>query len=305
MNQLNLLLKILLVLKSRKSVSKQELMNRFECSAKQIQRYRQQLELAGYEIKVTPGKYGSYELINSSFFPFPELTKKERTLLKKAYPLIQQTSSALFSEQFHQAYQKIIGNLEANDSISIYQSRKLTINEQLLEQRIGLLQESINTQQRIELEYSNQKQYIFEPYHLFQLDIAWYVIGYIKFGDVRVFRLDRIDVLHPLDEPFLKDESFNLKHYISDSQFKIDNPILLKGIIVNNPFVKEMIISDVQKITPIDNNREYLEIQFYSLKKAKSFISSLGASLIIESPQELKQFHIQQSKQILNQYQEK
>ncbi len=297
MNQIALAIRLLLILKTQGIVKKEDLARQLEISQKNVQRLRNQLEMVGYTIETIKGRYGGYRLINSSFFPFTELTQSELKALSDAYPSLLTSDNPLINDSFKQAYSKIIGNIDHGfPRISTHTTQQLNIDYQELEKRIASFQQAIMNQQITTIHYHNNKVYEFEPYYVFQVDIAWYVIGYQRYNDVRTFRLDRIDNLIINDKKFIKEDSFNLESHLSAQGFKIEKPILLTGKLVGTNYLKEFKISDHQ-IVDGDN----FEIKFYTLARAKRFILEQGSKLIIEKPSSLKQFQIEEARKVLSQ----
>lgn len=297
MNQISLAIKLLLILKTQGIVKKQALAQQLEISEKNVQRLRNQLEMVGYTIETIKGRYGGYRLVNSSFFPVTELTYTELKALQDAYHSIITSDNPLINDHFKQAYSKIIGNYEQGHlNISIHNTQQLNMDYQELEKRIASFQQAIMNQNITTIHYQNNKIYEFEPYDIFQVDIAWYVIGYQRYKDVRTFRLDRINSLTINDKKFIKEESFNLNAHLSAQGFKIEKPIILKGKLFDTNYLKEFRISDHQIV-----DEENIEIKFYTLARAKRFILEQGSKLSIEHPESLKEFQRQEALKVLSQ----
>lgn len=300
MNQIALAIRMLLLLKSHRVIKKQDLAQHLEISEKMVQRLRNQLQMAGYDIESISGQYGGYQLKNSSFLPLSELTQDDLMHLKKAYPYLTSLTHPELSPAFHEVYQKVIANThDVWKSTSYTSTRRLTMSNAELEQRISLLQQAISQQQRVKLMYSNQKEYTFEPYEIFQIDIFWYVMGYLHLGDLRTFRLNRIQSIELLPQTYLRDSSFHLETHLSQQGFKIEEPITLKGIMKNRLYLMEIVHSDYQEFDRIDRNTFKFSIKFYNRAKAKSFILENGSDCQILEPADLKTFQKEEALKVL------
>lgn len=297
MNQIELAINMLFILKTQGIVKKESIADQLEISTKMVQRLRTQLEYAGYEIEIKRGIYGGYRLLNNSFFPISSLTTKELDILANGYKSIINLDLPFNTNEFKLAFQKVIGNHPTNSpGLSFLQTQELLFDTDKLDEIIGLLQHAILERKIITISYYNEKNYEFEPYEIFQVDVAWYVIGYQRYNDVRIFRLDRIQNIEIHSKKFIKDEKFNLFTHLGKSGFKIENPIILKGRLKNSSYLHEFRLSDHQIV-----DGEYFELKFYSLARAKRFVLEQGSQLVIDEPQALKDFQRDEAKRILNQ----
>lgn len=299
MNQVSIALEMLLLLKSRKIIKKEELAQELEISTKMVQRLRNQLEMAGYDIKTIPGQYGGYQLENSSFLPVKDLSQTDLDALSNAFSFIDQSNNPLFNKSFKEAFRKIIANHNKSNETTSTQTKSLAIDPLYLEELISKLQVAINNQYISILDYSNQKQYQFEPYQIFQVDIAWYVIGYHRYNDIRIFRLDRITNLDITNKQFIKEDDFNLNTYINNQGFKVEKPFIVSGIIANRNYLKELVTSDHQIYNDIDASTFEFQLRFYSKKRAQSFVLELGSDITIHKPNWLKEFQLNEALKIL------
>lgn len=303
MNQISIALRMLLILKASKVIKKEELADRLEISTKMVQRLKVQLQDAGYDINVIAGKYGGYQLVNSSFLPINNISAQEIESLAKAYPYIKSLKHLHLDNEFHDVYEKIIANQSRGiDTIASTQPRSLTIHQDQLEKLISTLQDAIVSKTRIKLQYNNKKEYVFEPYEIFQIDIFWYVIGYLHLGDIRTFRINRILNIDSTQQRFIRDEHFNLQSHLNNQGFKIEKPITVKGFIQNRNYLMEIVHSDHQVFKVIDDQSFEFEITFYTSHKAKSFVLENGSDITIKSPQSLIDFQQQEAQKILTKY---
>lgn len=298
MNQVTLAINMLFILKTQGIVKKESIAEQLEISLKMVQRLRVQLETAGYGILVIKGRYGGYKLTNNSFLPVSDLTSEELTELAIAFNSLKKLQLPFITHKFKNAYQKVIANIPTQfPSISLIQTQELLIDPYELEATIAVLQKAIQSQSIVTIRYSNNKEYNYEPYEVFQVDYAWYVIGYQWYKDVRVFRLDRIINIIINDKTFIKTKDFNLAQYLNDTGFKIEKPMILKGYLKDSTYLLEFRLSDHQIV-----EGDYFEIKFYSIARAKRFILEQGSKLKILEPHSLKEFQRNEALKVLELY---
>ena len=267
-----------------------------------VQRLRQLLELAGYEIQVEPGIYGGYHLVNGRFFPVNDLQLDELDALAEAYQTISTLDYPFINKKFKRAYEKVIGNHRYDArQLRIIETKYINIDTKVLEQFMSILESSIANRQVVMIDYYNNKKYEFEPYEVFRIDIAYYVIGYQRYNDVRIFKLDRINNIKNNNKTFIRDEKFSLDAYISAYGFKIDKPVILKGLIKDRKYLNEVIISDYQTMTELENG-VYFEIKFYNQARLKRFILEQGSQLEVIEPIEMRHFQKEEALKVLKQF---
>lgn len=308
MNNISIALQLLLILKTQKRVSKKELANRLNISTKMVQRLKNQLQTVGYNIQEFNGRYGGYELVDSSFFPFPDLTTEQLKSLKEAYSYIIGLNHPFINNSFMIAYQKIIANNKILTSEVTHISKSHSaIDFNKLNQYINLINNAIISKNRINISYVNINKnisinYNLEPYYLFVVDNNWYMIAIKKFeSDARTYKLDRIQSLSLLDEKYFE-QNINIASFINEFGFKIDPEFNVKLEISNANYLKEIVISENQVITLIDDYKFIFEGTFYNKKSVQAFISTYCSNIKVISPLWLKEYHLSLAKNILSNY---
>lgn len=302
MEKTALAIEMLLLLKSRGIMKKQEIADELEISEKMVQRLRNELEIAGYNITSLNGKYGGYQLENCTLFPVAELDEEERTSLARASSYLMSLKNPLLSPVFKRAYSKVVANSTTNNtSIESFNETVLNFDPKILDQYLSLFNEAIQRKHRVEVIYQNRKkQYVFEPHALYVVNSAWYVTGYLKHDHIITFKLNRIQLITLLEETFLRDESFSLNKHLSDFGFKIDKPIEIECIITNHNYLTEYIFGDYQKIQVINDNQIKVFVTFYSLSKSKEFVLKFGSDIEIIKPLNLKEIQRESALAIIN-----
>lgn len=308
MNNISIAIELLLILKTCKRISKQELANRLNISTKMVQRLKNQLQLVGYNICEYNGRYGGYELIDSSFFPFPSLDSEQLSALKNAYSYLVNLKNPFLNNDFFIAYQKIIANNKKDVSdITYIVKNHNAIDPHLLNMYINILNNAIIKKQRVEIEYLNIEKnvihnYVLEPYYLFVVDNSWYMIAIKKFElNARVYKLDRIKNINSLDQIY-NVQNVNIESFINNHGFKIDTEFLVKLLITDANYLKEIVISDSQKIISISDNQFILEGIFYNKKSIQGFVATYSMNIKVLSPKWLVDYHINLAQKIFESY---
>lgn len=308
MNNINIALQLLLILKTQKRISKKDLASRLNISIKMVQRLKNQLQLVGYNIVEFNGRYGGYELVDTSFFPFPDLTFEQLKSLKNAYSYIIGLNHPFINNDFMIAYQKIIANNKILTSEVIHINKKRNaIDFNKLNQYISIINNAIIKKNRISISYININKntcvnYDLEPYYLFVVDSNWYMIAIKKFeSDARTYKLDRIESLELLDENYFE-QSINISSFVNEFGFKIDPEFRIKLEISNANYLKEVVISENQLITIINDYKFVFEGTFYNKKSVQAFIATYCANIKVIYPIWLKEYHLSLAKNILDNY---
>ena len=223
MNRTSLCIKMLLLLKSRGKMNTKALADELETNPRNIREFRRELEIAGYNIKETKGRYGGYELDEDDLFPVIRLTKEEVSALDEArhfvtshkeYPLIKEYNNALdkimqmFKNESRSKnyFMDVPGNL-----MSASEQEYLQTLNQAMEQ--GLC---------VELTYQNAKEsephtFLLDAYEILHYHQAYYVAGFShRRNDIRIFRISEQRMFDCVltERKFLKDSNFKLDMYI-------------------------------------------------------------------------------------------
>ena len=148
MEKTALAIEMLLLLKSRGIIKKQEIAKELEISEKMVQRLRNELEIAGYYITSLTGKYGGYQLENGTLFPVAELDDEERYALAWVSSYLMTLKNPLITPVFKRAYSKIVANSTTNNSpIESFSERVLNFDPKVLDQYLNVLNEAIQRKQ--------------------------------------------------------------------------------------------------------------------------------------------------------------
>ncbi len=218
-------LTVLELLQSRPSISGPELAARLEMDVRTVRRYITHLQDAGIPIEATTGRNGGYRLRPGFKLPPLIFTEEEATaimlgLLGTSWLEIGQSSVAVEG-----ALAKVSRVLpkQARERLNVIAAHLFFFSpRQESRPDVSLLiglSEAIGQQQRIAIEYRSQRDQVthrkVEPYGIVGWDGHWYLVGYCCLRqDYRTFRLDRIQQLEMLAEPFERAEGFDCRAYV-------------------------------------------------------------------------------------------
>lgn len=206
---------ILMILLSKRHVSRDYLAERFSVSKRTVSRYLTVLEDAGVPIVSTPGRGGGVALADDYVVDKSFLTEAESIRIKDA---LRQTADR-YDDKVNGA---LIEKLDAVDKrreadTYVIKQDNLYIDcdyEQAADIRpkIKTLNDAIDQGRAVEIKYIDSHGYVsyrtIEPYTLVFKAEAWYVYAMCKLrGDFRLFRLSRISDLRKTSKRFIKYES--------------------------------------------------------------------------------------------------
>lgn len=212
-------------LQSKSLVTGREIADRLECEIRTVRRYIKKLEEVGIQVESLHGPSGGYRLKPGSQMPpvvFSETEAIALTVALVSTPWIRvsipmaATESALFkitrSLPLH-AREKVeaIGNLLVTPS-----NPGTSFDMKLLLSLCRASEASLCV--RLVYRHPELTIRIVEPWGVSGWQGHWYLIGFCRLrGDIRVFRLDRIQSADVLVERFVRPTSFDLRAFIEHS----------------------------------------------------------------------------------------
>lgn len=218
-------LTVLELLQSRPSISGPELAARLEMDVRTVRRYITHLQDVGIPVEATIGRYGGYRLRPGFKLPPLMLTEEEATaimlgLLGTSWLEIGQSSVAVEG-----ALAKVsrVLPLHARERLKAMATHLFFFSpRQEARPDVSLvitLSEAIGQQQRIAMDYHSHYDQVthrkVEPYGMVGWNGHWYLVGYCCLRqDYRTFRLDRIQRVEVLEEPFERAEDFDCRAYM-------------------------------------------------------------------------------------------
>ena len=304
MSKFSNLLKLIILLKSKKRIKTKELAEALGVSERMIRKYMEDLAEANVHVLSTTGPAGGFELIGYNYLAHLIVEPEEIVALKLAIHLLAQNESYKFINELE----------ELNRKISIITGdEKAYENQELLDAKnnmdIGLVFQAASlTRNKVEIEYksvsSGISRRIVRPYSLLNKNGFQYLIAFCeKKQEIRTFKLVRMQSVRVLEETFEQDTSFDIKTFTKDAIGLFNDEELELVLEIRKPFsysVSERIYAANQVIEW--KNEE--TILFKATMKGKvdiiRWIASMTQYVTVLEPLSLKEEIKEELKRTLN-----
>lgn len=308
MSKLSNALDMLSILSNYGMHSRQYLSETLEISPRAVQRLKDDLELAGYEITSHYGPNGGYRLENKSQIKPRAFDSEEIRVLKQALLFLQKQDLSGFDSKASTLIASLANQLDDYDYqvIEHYQSIKLNVDPKLYHAHIRALEDAISSHRRIKISYQKnhrqRNEYRFEPYNLVIVNKFWYLVGNESgTGRYLSLKINRMVSIEVEDSTFRFDQETSRKSVVSDFGYKI-KPTYLKCRISNRDYISEYIWGENQRIEWKDDHTFELSLTFPNEHAAKDFVLQNGASLKILEPESMIAWHKEELLKIMSQY---
>ncbi len=229
MNRLIRLTAILTQIQTKKVIKAKEIADRFNISIRTVYRDIRVLENAGIPIGSEPGV--GYYLVPGYSLPPVRFTDEEANALLLGEKLIEGMSDKSISKEFKSAMYKIKAildssskmNLEFLDSsIKVYNPRKKQISH------IVKIQKAIPDQKKLQIDYysfysEENTTRLINPIGLYYYSNSWHLIAFCNLrNDYRDFKVERIQKIIKINDPFLISKYNSLEEYIKKVRNKFE-----------------------------------------------------------------------------------
>ena len=295
------------ILSSKNVVKLEELSQALELSTRSIQRLKNQLIDAGFDIQTLMGPDGGYRLENhAQIFPLA-FEQDEIKLLKQAMSYVINNNNQTFGEGLPKVLGKLSHQLDDQGmtSISSFHSIQLNVDPKKYHEHIRQIEKAIKDKLKIKIDYQKNHQekrnYLFDPYEMVIVNKFWYLMGYDSAGRYLSLKVNRLNSIEILNKTFLKDKNTNKKQSLGNFGYKI-KPQTLECIIENADYVSEYIWGENQNIEWVGPHKFILNVEFQNEKAAHDFILQQGSKLEILGPVELIDWLKKELKMNLSKY---
>ena len=310
MSQLGNSINMLLLLKSRKRMKTDELAEELEVAPRQIRRYRNYLEQAGFAIFSIPGPDGGYELYSPLNHLPCAITKKEFEAmnmlgkeLDKNLPHLKKEFKSVMAkiECFRYFPEKeethgMVREAEAFDTFVVKRSAaEIDIDRE--RQKLNDFQMAAISRHKIRMTYtsntSGKTTRTVQPYALIEHDGGIYLIAHCQNRDRKMyFKLVRVEDYEIIKEKFQRDEDFNIEEHVKKCFGIFEGAPMNIVVKIRHPFIqptKERIIAPGQTITDLpQENAILLEATSQGMEAIANWILGMGESAEVIEPPELR-----------------
>ena len=222
------LLSMILLLQSRPSWKASELAQEFNVSERTVHRYIIMLEEMGIPIYSERGPYGGFSLVRGYKLPPLLFSAEEATVLYMGANLVREVLGQTYDEAVTAATAKLDNVLpdELRQQVADTQ-RGLIIGDLMSRdyrpwaETIDRLRQCIGDRRRARIiyrSYGNEgdTEREVDPYGLSLQWGLWYLVAFCRLrGELRTFRVDRIQEAEPLKSTFSRPRDFSLRDYLS------------------------------------------------------------------------------------------
>lgn len=301
MNRIDRLSAILIQLQSKKVVKAQEIADRFEISLRTVYRDIRALEEAGVPIGAEAGV--GYFIDTDFHLPPVMFTRDEASAFLLAEKLMDKLSDEKVCKSFEAALFKVKSVLNTKEKeylekltgkITVFNRDPLGNSKQNL--FLTDIQTALAKKQVIRINYkANYNKQLskreVEPVSLCNYDMNWHLIAYCRLrSDYRDFRLDRIQGLELLQEPYSDVDHISLNEYFK--RMTLDNSLYTIELRVCESIHSQMASSKYWFGLVEEKQAEkdyYMKFANNDLQLFGKWVLSLEDKVEILSPLELKE----------------
>ncbi len=220
------LISIIMLLQSRGTLKACELAKELEVSERTIHRYMGMLDEMGIPIYSERGPYGGFSLVRGYKLPPLIFTPEEATVLYLGAELVKDIWGQSYHDAAVAATAKLDNVLAEAMLQEVRQAQGGLIVTGWLRRDYGPwapilddLRQSVAHRRQVQLTYRSFRQQttqrIVDPYALALQWGNWYLAGHCHLrGDLRTFRVDRIEAVQPTGATFVVPTGFDAREYL-------------------------------------------------------------------------------------------
>ncbi|HZU71121.1 MAG TPA: YafY family protein [Ktedonobacteraceae bacterium] len=303
-------LAVLELLQARPSITGPELAARLEMDVRTVRRYIMHLQDVGIPVEASIGRYGGYRLRPGFKLPPLMFTEEEATavvlgLLASSWLEVGQSPVAIegaMAKVSRVLPQRVRERLQAVTTHLILPTQQ---QESRPDASLLLnLSESIAQCQRVTLDYCSHANEVthrkVEPYGIIGWRGYWYLVGYCCMRqDYRTFRLDRIQQIEYLTEPFERDETFDCQAYVAKQYGRTSGGFDIK-VEFQAPLsiLQQKIPASYGSLTATPTGT-LLQSQYDDLDGMARYLMILNLPFVVHEPVELREALLRLSEQMV------
>lgn len=300
MSQIGNALRMYFILRSKGKTKTKELADLLEIEERTVNRYRDELEMAGIYIDSFTGRYGGYKLANQNIISDIYISDQEYYSLLlvekylKDYKHIAHKDISALTEKVNctRKTQNTSGG-EFNNHIN-----KVTlsnINHEIEKKKLMDIHSASLFKKKLFIKYtslsSGSSKRKVRPYATFEYKGDMYFAGFCeKKNKILDFKLCRILEYEVLSEDFEEDKSFDMKSFMSNClgiykgkeykiKLKIEKPI--------SQIIREKIWVENQNVKDLGNGAILFEAKMRGLEEIKTWILGMGTAVKVLEPIEI------------------
>lgn len=303
MSKLSQCLKIIALLQTRQMISTKEISEILDITPRNVKAYIEYLKKAGIPIQGMPGRSGGYYLADEYYFEVPKLDQGEYSALMLAEKLLSFKSEFPLANELQTAIAKIrcaLGDKVAGVFPIPTDELMLSLGKVDLKDNINkiliTIYMAIKQRRRIRILYytasrDESKRREVDPYAVVYREGSWYLIGYCHLrGQVRTFKLVRIEAIEVLESNFVYPNDFSVKEYMSNIFSVIEGEEYHVEIRFFRPasvWIREKKWLPNQRIEELEDGSVIFKATVKGLIDIKRWVLSFGKLAVVQKPEKL------------------
>jgi predicted DNA-binding transcriptional regulator YafY len=291
-------LTVLELMQGRERISGRELAERLEVSPRTVQRYVARLQDLGVPVEATRGPGGAYRLKPGFRMPPLMFGTEEAFALALGLDALAHLGLGEIAPATAGAkakLERVMPTAIAERVRGVRSALLLDRPRRMVNADIGLLIElatACSALHRIELTYRSSEDRTtvrtVDPYGLIQHDGRWFLAGFCHLRqDVRLFRVDRIEIAEPLSDGFEPPLAFDLRAFLYERFAMASAPWQIEVWFDASPERVEARLPRAMAIVTADKTGAMMRCTTTSLEELALTLLQTGLPMQIRTPSEL------------------
>lgn len=309
------ILKLFTLIEGRPGIKAKELAEHCEVSLRTVYRDIQLMRLAGIPLYYDDG----YRIAEGFFLPPLHLDLMETLSLLMGAELLARQKGTPFQRGIESAVQKIYATLPAGlreearrESARFSPAWEPAVDYQRRLSILEVLEEGIEDRRSVRIEYlamstGEQTERVVDPYGFLFRSNGWYLVAHCHLrGEIKIFKVDRIQSARLLDEGFEVPEDFNIREYMGEA-WKVMRGDRVHEVSVYfpphvAPFVTECIWHFSQTCERREDGGVILRFRVSGLEEVANWLLGFGGDARVLGPVELVELLVEKASRVLRVY---
>ena len=304
------LLAMLLVLQAHGRMTARQLAERLEVSERTILRDVEALGAAGVPVTSTRGPAGGVSLVEGYRTDLTGLTEVEVESLF-AFSGVSFAADLGLKHSLEAAVRKLAASRGGASSLERMRQRILVDSggwgrSAAVPEHLKRVQDAVWSDHRLRIRYRRAEAAVVvrnvDPYGLVVKSGVWYLLGAVE-GNMRVFRVSRIESAEVLPDSFKRPRTFDLARVWKErvGEFRGDEPRFTVRVRASEealPLARRVLGSRIVSVTA----RRIITMEFPALEAARASLAGFGAALEVIDPPALRAEMARVAKELLGVY---
>lgn len=301
MSKFSNLLRLLILLKSRKRVKTKELADALSVSERMIRKYMSDLAEANVNVESIPGPTGGFELIGYDYLLNLDIKSEEAISLQMATTYLKESANFDMKVQLESLNDKIRILNESRNQLDDYSDNivlKPKSSNLDKETKFELeVQSACISKKKLRIKYcslsSGETERTIHPYGLITRNNFKYLIAYCENRERELtFKLMRVTQVDVLKDSFYLPSSFSIKEFMKNHLGLFHDENYDLKLLIKKPFsqsVSEGLYAENQGIRWVDSETIIFKGQMSGKPDIIRWILSMRTSVTIIEPEGLKE----------------